>query len=81
MVNLYLENKENEKAKERLIFQLGDTVAQWYRGIYTPLIPPISNKSEIISNKSYIKDTNSEDMVGGYEDFQKKRKELFKFKK
>ena len=65
---------QNEKAKDRLIYQLGDRIAAWYRGIYTPLIPPISHKSKDISNKSYIIDHNSK----GYLDFQKKRKELFK---
>lgn len=52
---------KNEPAKERLIQQLGEDVAKWYRGIYRGIdtliaIPPISHKSKTIDNKSREKE-------------------------
>jgi hypothetical protein len=72
---------KNEEAKNRLILQLGDDVASWYRGIYRGIaIPPISHKSETISNNSYIKDHNSEDIGEGYIKFLEAKKKLTRMK-
>jgi hypothetical protein len=45
---------KNEDAKKKLILQLGDEIAKWYRGIYTPLIGTINHKSEIINHNTEI---------------------------
>ena len=72
---------KNEEAKNRLIIQLGDEVASWYRGIYRGIaIPPISHKSKDINNNSYIKDNNSKDIVGGYKKFLEAKEKLTKSK-
>lgn len=41
------EGNLNDKAKERLIKEMGEEIEEWYRGIYTPLIPTRNKKSEI----------------------------------
>lgn len=67
----------NEGAKQKLIQQLGEDVAKWYRGIYrginTQPIGSINNKSEIINNKPKIIDNNSGE---GIKLLRKRRKEL-----
>jgi hypothetical protein len=63
---------QNEEAKKKLIIQLGENVAKWYRGIYTPLIGTINNKSEIINNNTEVRNSP------GYKKFLRQKEKLLK---
>ena len=71
--------EKNDRAKEILISQMNNEIYSWYkankdRGMDTPIhkgiaIPPIDHRSETIDKKPE---------TIGYQEFVKKRKELFK---